>query len=209
MNYVRAVLNWQTLLAAFFILLPTMLGFYQGDRGKFIVASYKMHDRLFEGTVLYLFDHKWYEARGLVLNHPYEDYSLLPAYLKEAGVSVFWGGPVQDSGLSGIGTDPAEHDAAVSVLLLCNEKISHAIFDEMVELSPDVLEKAKSQPECYRIYVGYAGWEMAQLEKEKSEGYWLSAPFDLTLLRNTEIKFLRDAVLPLTEDKFSPMPKLK
>lgn len=71
MNYVRAVLNWQTLLAAFFILLPTMLGFYHGDRHKYIVASSMLDDPAFKDTVIYLFDHQWYQARGLVLNVPY------------------------------------------------------------------------------------------------------------------------------------------
>ena len=48
----RAVLNWQTLLAAFFILLPTVLGFYHGVRGKIVIASPEMDDPNFSKTVL-------------------------------------------------------------------------------------------------------------------------------------------------------------
>lgn len=193
MKSLRAALNWQTLLAAFFILLPTMLGFYHGDRGRLVAASVELSDPNFSQTVLFMFDQSWYRSRALVLNRPYPDRSLLPAYLKNADIPVYWGGPVED------------HDG-VFVMEIRDKKTPKVVsFDEMVKKQPDILQKAQDHPDVFRIYAGFSGWGLAQFQLEKERKVWRVtdfAPFvfDRALSRDAIWK----KVLSVSKDKKKP-----
>ncbi|HNQ92203.1 MAG TPA: YqgE/AlgH family protein [Alphaproteobacteria bacterium] len=165
MKSLRAALNWQTLLAVFFILLPTLLGFYHGDRGRLIAMVSAASDPNFSKTVLFMFDQNWYRSRALVLNRPYPDRSSLPSYLRKGEVPIYWGGPVEDRD-------------SVFILGIQDGKLTKVIsFDEAVKIQPDILAQVAKRPDCYRVFVGYAGWGLAQFQLEKELQIWRVTDF--------------------------------
>ena len=192
----KAALNWQMVLAAFFILLPTGLGFYHGDRGKLIIATSAMDGSEFSKTVLYMFDQEWYEAKALVLNRGYQNIDNIPSYLKGRHFPVYWGGPVEDKDW-------------VYILDLKPDKGGAPLvidFDRIVKKNPDILDRIEKDPLRYRVYVGYAGWGFLQFEAEKRKsGVWRSSPylpfvFDNKLSPND----LWGEVMKHTDDKKKP-----
>ncbi len=187
----RAVLNWQTLLAAFFILLPTVLGFYHGVRGRVVIASPEMDDPNFSRTVLYMFEHDWYRARAVVLNRPYTDLTVLPSHIVNLGVPLYWGGPVEDR-------------ESVHVVDLCQDGRRPVVgeLDHLISLNSDFVRDLRDRQECYRVYVGYAGWGMAQFELEKERGGWQTALYQPFVFENSLLPdLLWEALMPYTDDK--------
>lgn len=162
----RAALNWQTLLAAFFILLPTFLGLYHGATGKLVAASIRLPDPNFTKAVLYMVDHRWYSARAVVLNRLYPDPQKLPAYLKNRSFPVYWGGPVDD------------RDSVWVLEILPDKKPELSSFDDLAEKDPDILTKIEKDTNRYRVFIGYAGWKAGQFEVEKGAGAWFVASYN-------------------------------
>ncbi len=191
----KAALNWQMVLAAFFILLPTVLGFYHGVQGRIVIADPEMSDQNFSKTVLYMFDHQWYSAKALVVNRGYKDIENIPAYLRGRHFPVYWGGPVEDKD-------------RVFILDLIPEEWDIPIvlkFDEIVKENPDILQQVEKNPERYRVFVGYTGWGFLQFETEKESGGWKVAPY-LSFIFDNKLSpnDLWDEVLKYSDDKKKP-----
>lgn len=170
LSYLRAALNWSTLLALFFISLPSLLGLYHGDQGRFIGASAALIDSHFKGQVVYMFDQSWHRARGLVVGQPYPDSSQLPLFLKKADIPVYWGGPVED------------RDTIHVVRIKDKDQLPEVRpWDEMVREIPNILEDVRRYPDTYKVFVGYAGWGFGDFEAERGEKSWFVAPYDSRL----------------------------
>lgn len=160
----------------FFILLPSVLNLYKGETGRLIVASGKMNDPNFDQTAIYMFHHSYDSAYGLVINRPLpqNDLERVPAFLKGKDIPLYYGGPAGYPEVVVIlerGKDKAGHD----VLL------SHA-FDDIVKDDPAILDKIVASIHAgekrYRVYLGYAGWGLFQIEREFGQGVWASTTLD-------------------------------
>lgn len=76
------------LLAAFLVALPVVSNLYYGQTGKFLVASERLTDSAhFSESVIYLYSHNLWGAKGLILNKP------------DVEEGAFIGGPVHFSKL--------------------------------------------------------------------------------------------------------------
>ncbi|MCB1551744.1 MAG: YqgE/AlgH family protein [Alphaproteobacteria bacterium] len=190
----RAAMNWQMVLAAFFILLPTVLGFYHGDQGKFVLAEPSFDGDNFSRSVLYMYNQTWYDARALVVNKVYPNSSDLPVYLKDRNFVVYWGGPVED------------RDAVFVMELIPEKTPVVTTFDGLVKDHPNILRDIEEFPERYRVFVGYAGWGFADFQAEKESGVWLIAPFLSDVFRNNMVGERAWAfILRYSEDKNKPV----
>ncbi|MCB1118141.1 MAG: YqgE/AlgH family protein, partial [Chlamydiia bacterium] len=149
-------------------------------------------DPNFSLTVLYMFNQEWYGAQALVLNRPYRDISLLPVHIQNLGLPIYWGGPISDRD-------------DVRILSLCRENDPAVVsLDDAIKTDAAFVSILQKRPDCYRVFVGYAGWGIAQFEKEKRQGHWFVAPFDESVFE-LEDERMWDALLPYTEDKEKPV----
>jgi putative transcriptional regulator len=149
--------------------------------GQLLVASPKMGDPRFAGTVVFVIASDRDGAMGLVVNRAYGKgplSALLAGFgIKAAAgrdpVRLHYGGPV-DGGrgyvlhsgeYQGKSTRPVAGGLALST-------------------GRDVLEAvaAGKGPKCRLFALGYAGWGPGQVEDELNRGDWLTAPADPALV---------------------------
>lgn len=153
--------------------------------GRLLVATPVLTDDNFSRTVVQLVQHDEEDgALGVVLNRPSETpvREVLPgwALLAPEPGNVFVGGPVQQSAaicLARIAPDAPDDE-------------SFAVVPGAPWLATLDLDREAADPvEEVRVFAGYAGWSVGQLEAEVEEGAW----------------WLCDA---LPGDAFTPTPEL-
>jgi putative transcriptional regulator len=149
------------------IALPSALGLYQGQSGKLLVATGALNGGYFEKTVIYVERHTLWGARGIVINQPLRSGDYVPDMPLEeeegGGLRLMRGGPViadKGSWLILRGEPPA--------LILYNT-LSPA--EDVPEIAPDE-----------RLFNGYAGWAMLQLNREITRGKWGMIEYDPALM---------------------------
>jgi putative transcriptional regulator len=136
--------------------------------GNLLAAVPDLRDPNFFRSVVLVFQHDQEGAAGLVLNRP------LPVAVKEVArealelesdclESLFWGGPVE-------GPLMALHRSAD----LAELQVTSEIFFSMQKHNLQrLLDRRDHQ---FRIFTGYAGWGVGQLESELEAGGWLALP---------------------------------
>lgn len=145
--------------------------------GHFLLAMPGVDSGVFNGSVVYLFEHSPDGAAGVIINRATDvELSELVERL-ELEVSdelkqqwIFFGGPVQ----------------AMRAFILHPQLASEEGGKEILELndSRDVLQEylQGKWPEKNFICFGYAGWDEGQLEDELGQNVWLSIPADHELI---------------------------
>ncbi|HUY22158.1 MAG TPA: YqgE/AlgH family protein [Acidimicrobiales bacterium] len=138
--------------------------------GRLLVASTRLGDSNFEGTVTLLLDHGPEGALGVVLNQPtpVPVGEILAPWQEEAervppGV-VFRGGPVSPDAVIGLAraAAPVEDALGWRSVMASVGTVDLAVGPEA---QPVVLAGA-------RLFSGYAGWAPDQLESELGERAW-------------------------------------
>lgn len=139
----------------------------QSLRGQFLLASPSLRDPNFMRSVILIIRHDDEGAVGVIIN------SLLDATVAEVlgddvesvvDEPLRRGGPCE--GPMMVLHDLAELDASDEVTT--GIYYTHARAD---------IERVMSETDTQAVYViGYAGWQADQLEREMSEGSWLTMP---------------------------------
>lgn len=139
--------------------------------GSLLVASTDLLEPTFRRTVVYIIEHNEAGSLGVVLNRRSDTavHDVLPAWEQYATrpKAVYVGGPVRrDSaiclGILKPGADPDD----VSGLRRVDGRVVMVNLDaDPEELSPIL--------EGMRVYAGYAGWTMGQLEGELEREDWM------------------------------------
>lgn len=158
------------LLAAFFMLLPTIATTYDRHTGKILVASTQISEEPLHRSVIYIDKHNLWHSYGFIVNQP------LPDKIEE--MPAYYGGPVkEDEWLFYIGHDKAG-------------KLN--IYPEMEsqEISDRALREAKLPHDMNnykdgRFIKGLAGWGPVQLDLEIMSGKWDVIDYDRSLLFDT------------------------
>jgi len=134
-------------------------------RGRLLVATPQLADPNFSRTVVLLLDHGDDGAFGVVLNRA-SDTRVADAIEPWAEVAsapgvVFLGGPVGTDQAIGLGlsADPAP------------EARWAPLFADLGSVDLEAGPTARSLQQ-FRLFVGYAGWGVDQLEAEIEEGSW-------------------------------------
>jgi putative transcriptional regulator len=140
--------------------------------GRLLVATPLLTEDTFRRTVVQLLQHDEDGALGVVVNRPSHTplSEVLPgwALLAPEPVSVFVGGPVQQSAAICLGrlslhTPLPDEDEEPSYV-----PVPGAPWLGTIDLD---LEAADPVEEV-RVFAGYAGWSPGQLEAEVAEGAW-------------------------------------
>jgi len=140
----------------------------QPSAGKLLIAEPFLTDPGFARTVILLCEHGENGSIGFVLNrlseHKLTD--LLPEFGNHS-LHVFDGGPVQKDTLHMIHSMPDE---------MGGHEILPGLFwgGSYTDLSRMMQEKS-CNPHHIKLFLGYSGWDVGQLEKELEEGSWLVA----------------------------------
>ena len=139
--------------------------------GRLAVATPLLTDPNFARTVVLLLQSDDEDgALGLVLNRPTgtEVGEVLEAWGSLAGPLpvVFTGGPVQPNAAICLGRARLGAPAVAAYSNLENAPLLGTVD---LDASPDELSGAVTE---VRVFAGYAGWEVGQLEAEVEEGAW-------------------------------------
>lgn len=136
--------------------------------GRLLVATPLLTEPTFHRTVILLLDHGADGAMGVVLNRPMsvEVSAVLPGWQPHAtapGV-LFQGGPVELDSALGLVAVPGDASAPAGV-----RRISGALG--LLDLDAEPLSVVSGLAGL-RVFAGYAGWSVGQLEAEIGEGAW-------------------------------------
>jgi len=138
-------------------------------KGKLLVATELVGGDVFAQTVILLLHFDENGAMGIVVNRPtdIEPGELLVDVDAISGYTgtLYWGGPVQMNSLRALlRTDTPPKGA---------EAIIHSVYQVSID---DGLKDTPADPASLRFFIGYAGWDAGQLEREMDRGSWHVVP---------------------------------
>jgi putative transcriptional regulator len=135
-------------------------------QGKLLIASPRLVDPNFAGTVVLMVQHDKEGALGLILNRPTET-SIKSAW-EQVGDS-----PCEADALLHIG-GPVEGPLAVvhTQEELSEIEVMPGVYFSVEKQAIEQLVGGNEGP--MKFFVGYAGWAAGQLENEMREGSWLT-----------------------------------
>ena len=151
-------------------LLPVVAGADQRPaKGRLLVATELVGGEVFAKTVILLFHYDDEGAMGIVVNRPteVEPEELLADIDAISGYSgrIYWGGPVRMNSLRALlHTDTPPTGA---------ETIIDSVHQVPID---DGLKDALADPASLRLFLGYAGWDAGQLDREMDRGSWHVVP---------------------------------
>lgn len=136
--------------------------------GRLLVATPAITDGVFHRSVVLLLHHGTDGAQGIILNRPLEADidAVLPGWgsLAVDPARMFQGGPVQIDSALGVAMIPGVGDGIPGLRRLFGSIGLVDLDQEPIGLVGEVLG--------VRIFAGYAGWTVGQLETEIAEGSW-------------------------------------
>ncbi len=156
----------------------------------FLIAMPTLQDPYFQRAVVYICEHNEDGAMGLIINKPAERLTV-ENLLKKLSINpvpraegvnldspIFLGGPLADDRGFILHTPQDNFSSSLQIS-----------DDTMITTSKDVLKTMGTtrQPKNVLISLGYAGWEVGQLENEILENAWLTVKADPEILFNTPI----------------------
>ncbi|WP_020496761.1 YqgE/AlgH family protein [Sciscionella marina] len=144
------------------------------EPGTLLVAAPTLTEDNFRRTVVYVIDHRDSGTLGVVLNRPSEIavHDVLPSWGPHVSrpQAVFVGGPVEQKTaicLAALhtGEDPEEVSGVIGV------RGPVALVD--LDTDPDSIAP---RTRGMRVFVGYAGWDSGQLDREIEREDWMVFP---------------------------------
>ncbi len=167
--------------------------------GTLLLANIDLYEPTFRRSVIYVVEHNDGGTLGVVLNRPSETavYNVLPQWsdLVARPKTMFIGGPVKrDSALClgtlRVGADP---DGVEGLRHVAGRIV-------MVDLDADP-EAIAGPVEAVRIFAGYSGWTIGQLEGEIERDDWIvlsALPSDVLVAPRVDLwsRVLRRQPLP-------------
>ena len=160
-------------------------------KGYFLISDTELRDPNFYKTVVMLVEHNQEGAFGLVLNRLSNFLlgSVLPEVMDTplAELQVFIGGPVQREYLfllhGGLSNLPLGEHALSPVEGVVYEPVTRLLIQDLLRIWPDLSEGEKQK---IRVFAGYSGWGVGQLESELLTTCWVLNPADPDLLFNSK-----------------------
>ncbi len=170
--------------------------------GRLVVASHDLTDSSFRRSVVLVLAHDTDAgAAGIILNRrgPADAPERLRRWLSMAAppAVLFQGGPVGPDTVIGVGAtdDPDGPDGWQPLI----DDIG--VFD----LAGDI-DAARQRLRAVRLFIGYAGWTVGQLETEIASGAWFVVDADPTDLLTATPAQLWRAVLARQGGLFTTVP---
>lgn len=151
------------------------------QKGRVLIAEPFMLDPYFKRSVVLLTEHSKQGAVGFILNQPLgiQVQEVLPDFIA-CEAPVFLGGPVNPQNLFFI-----HNCSSLPGAIQITESL---YWDGDFEILKSWLKAGKIIPNQVRFFLGYAGWDYAQLNEELEKQSWLISQLDeeTTLDPNTD-----------------------
>lgn len=183
-----------------------------------LIAGPQLQDPNFWHSVVLLLEQNDDGAVGFILNRPAD--VPLSAILKDEqfdlpeSLPAWFAGPVgTDNGLILSNQSHSDHfdgQTRAEGLSISSTKEAMQGLADYAHRSIEDFEQAQEHYQSlypYRFLVGYAGWDVSQLDAEIREGWWLQLPLDLSLIFNTPWNHMWDeaiAGLGVAASEFAP-----
>ncbi|GAB3133638.1 YqgE/AlgH family protein [Tsukamurella serpentis] len=144
---------------------------FEVTSGTLLVASPELLEPTFARSVVYLIEYNESGGLGVVLNRPSESavHGVLPQWHEMAAKpkAVFVGGPVNQSAALCLGVVKAGVDVeGIRGLQPVSGRVVLVDLDSDVEMMDELLDGV-------RIFAGYSGWGMGQLDEELARDDWI------------------------------------
>lgn len=159
--------------------------------GIFLVAKPSLRDANFRETVVLVTQPEKGGPFGVIINRalPHRLSDAFPDHprLKTRPETVLFGGPVAPRGLVFLvrGAKPDPRARAV-------------LTDVFITTDADVVDALLKRPEPtrgLRVYAGYAGWRLGQLQGEIDRGDWFVLPADADTIFSQDLKAIWPALV--------------
>lgn len=169
--------------------------------GTMLLANTDLLEPTFRRSVIYIVEHNEGGTLGVVLNRPSETavYNVLPQWAKLASKpkTMFIGGPVKRDAALCLATLRAGFDASGVPGL---RHVQGRIVMVDLDVEPDMLAPLL---EGVRIFAGYSGWTIGQLDGEIERDDWIvlsALPSDVLAEPRVDLwsRVLRRQPLPLS-----------
>jgi putative AlgH/UPF0301 family transcriptional regulator len=167
--------------------------------GKLLVASRDLADPNFIETVILLVRYDAQGVVGLVLNRrTHVPLSRVLGDLKAAkdrSDPVYLGGPVDTPAVFALFQSAAKIEGADSIFGGVYLISAKPVFEKTISTRP--------APNVFHAYLGYAGWNTVQLQKEVELGAWFIFPADAGTVFNADPDSLWSNMIQKTELKLT------
>lgn len=167
--------------------------------GRLLIAEPFLHDDYFRRAVVLIADHSEKVTIGFILNKPLEItvQQAVPEFPKYDKLTYF-GGPVQRDQLYFIHTIAEKIEDSFPI---GNGLHWLGDFDKVKRL----IEKKEITEDQIRFFIGYAGWEAGQLEKELESKSWFVSNPDNEIIFNVDPTEMWSTAVKKMGDAFAPM----
>jgi len=167
--------------------------------GKLLVASRDLGDPNFAKTVILLVHYDAEGAVGLILNRrtqvPLSRVLEGIKAAKDRSDRVYFGGPVETPAVFALLQSPAKLEGAEHIFGAVYLISTQTLFEKTFSSRPD--------PGVFHVYLGYAGWNKDQLQKEVELGAWFIFPADASTVFNSDPDSLWPQMIRKTELKLA------
>ena len=162
--------------------------FYSSVKDHFLIATEKMKDNRFSGTVIVMFESDENGAWGLVINKrlgtmpiallidPSLNSSEERERLFKVNIPVFWGGPVDVKEIFILHSTEYQSETTKNYGNISISQDYNILFD---------IAENKG-PEKSLVIFGYSGWGSGQLEGEMERDHWILSDIDLDIAFDRE-----------------------
>jgi putative transcriptional regulator len=136
------------------------------QQGIILISEPSLRDFYFRQSIVLLAEHNEQGSFGIIINKPIE--GRLNDILKDFphfDASLYLGGPVKTDSVFFLHTKPEIEDSL--------EIMKGLYWGGDIETIREMIELHKITENDIRFYVGYSGWDPAQLDREIKEKSWI------------------------------------
>jgi putative transcriptional regulator len=139
----------------------------QPASGRILVSEPSLTDRFFAHSVVLLAEHDDEGSFGLIINKPSEiRLSQITDEFPGFDPYLYLGGPVKVENLYFIHTKGDEVEGSLKIM-------EGLYWGGSVKKIKEMIRDRKMKENDIRFFIGYAGWQPSQLDRELSENSWL------------------------------------
>ena len=159
------------------------------SQGKLLVSEPFLKDYYFKRSVILLAEHGDDGSFGLIINKPIDIrindvFSEFPKFDSK----VYLGGPVKPDNLFMLHTVGDKIDGSVEIM-------KGLYWGGNIDTLKGLIINEEVEPDQFRFFVGYAGWQPKQLDKELQEHSWLVIKPELNQILGASPESLWKSVL--------------
>lgn len=137
------------------------------SKGRLILSEPFLDDFYFGRSVVLLIEHDQDGSFGLIMNKPVQEkFNDIIKGFPHFDAPIYLGGPVQPDHVFIIHTLGNEIDGSLEIL-------DGLYWGGNLEIIRERIRLGNVRPSQIRFYMGYAGWEPNQLEKELERNSWV------------------------------------